>query len=89
MVEFNIQSLPKLVSPSGGKLMARKKKKKIRPGTPLGYQAGMSGQKIRSQGMGRGLGIGQGRGPMGTPIGLKEQEDLQKRMKETLRKIRG
>lgn len=41
--------------------------KKIIPraGTPEGYKAGQSGQRIRSGGKGRGLGHGHGKGPVG------------------------
>jgi len=41
--------------------------KRIRAGTPAGYRAGLSGQKIRSSGRGRGLGRGRGKGPVGRP----------------------
>ena len=54
-----------------------KRAKKTNPstpkaGTPEGYKAGLSGQKIRSQGKGRGLGRGKGKGPIGVPIGADE-----------------
>lgn len=41
-------------------------------GTPEGYKAGLSGQKIRSKGKGRGLGRGKGKGPIGVPAGISE-----------------
>jgi len=40
------------------------KKTTPKAGTSAGYKAGLSGQKIRSQGQGRGLGTGQGSGPI-------------------------
>jgi len=40
-------------------------KKNKKAGTPEGYRAGLSGQKIRSGGNGRGLGTGKGKGPLG------------------------
>ena len=42
-------------------------KRGAKAGTPSGYRAGLSGQKIRSGGLGRGLGVGKGRGPIRRP----------------------
>ena len=53
------------------KVTRRLKGRRVRPGTPEGYAAGLSGLKIRSKGKGRGLGRGKGRGPIGVPVGLK------------------
>ena len=46
-------------------------KRKVKPGTPAGYKAGLWGKKIRSKGRGRGLGRGKGRGPIGIPYRAK------------------
>lgn len=56
----------------GKKLPKRAKKTNPKAGTPEGYKAGLSGQKIRSKGRGRGLGRGKGKGPIGVPAGIDE-----------------
>lgn len=52
----------------------KKKKGNPKAGTPEGYKAGLSGQKIRSKGKGRGLGRGKGKGPLGVPVGSSVPE---------------
>jgi len=49
--------------------MIKKIKVTVKAGTPAGYRAGKSGQKIKSQGQGRGLGIGKGIGPVRKNLG--------------------
>ena len=46
--------------------------KTAKAGTPAGYKAGKSGQRIKSAGQGRGLGTGQGKGPRGIPVKQKK-----------------
>lgn len=47
------------------------RRKAPRAGTPAGYRAGLSGQRIRSKGAGKGLGRGKGKGPIGRPYRAK------------------
>lgn len=47
--------------------MVTKRRKAPKAGTATGYRAGLSGQRIRSKGVGRGLGRGKGKGPIGKP----------------------
>ena len=53
-----------------------RKRRRIRAGTPVGYRAGLWGQKIRSKGKGRGLGRGKGRGPIGVSYGTVAEREM-------------